>query len=272
MQPPSGRRPTRDEGATPPREPRANPAPASAVPARRSKARTPQGPLLPVQRQITQSELAAFATVEAEMGGRAKLVATLSTAQLPSKIYAVLGMIADPRHDKETLGQICALGGVGLAELIAVFQSAATARGKMLAITRIAEASPDVAAAVMEEATPGVKACPRCLGAQKLPKPTADDPTAVADCPDCSGLGTIYHRPDHDVQKTALKIAGLLDAGKGGVNIAVLQNQMNQSKGDVGEFDTFMEGLDALLYGTGRDRVNRQTEDVVEGEVADGGE
>lgn len=270
MLPPAGR-PPRKSDDRPPVQPRMGPAEVGAVPARRprTKPMASQGALLPAARQLTPAELAAFATIETEMGGRAKLVATLSTAQLPAKLFQVLGMIADPRHDAETLGHICAQGGVGLGELMTVFQSAALTRGKMLAITRIAAASPDVAAAVMDEATPGVKTCPRCLGAMKLPKPTTEDPSALTDCPDCSGLGTIYHHPEHEVQKTALKIAGLLDTGKGGVNIAVLQNQMTHNRGDIGEFDTFMEGLDALLYGTGRDRVTRQSE-VVDGEVTDG--
>lgn len=143
---------------------------------------------------------------------------------------------------------------MSLHDLIKVFQEAAKTRGQMLAISRIAEKIPDVAAAVMEDATPGVKTCGLCLGATRLPKPTADDPQATAECHECRGTGLVHHHPEHDVQKTALKIAGLLDSHKG-MNLNILQQQLNAPRTDTLGFDQLMEGLDTVLYGKGRDRL-----------------
>lgn len=228
-----------------------------------------QGPLLKQQRALTQSELAAFATLETEMGGRARLVATLAGANLNGKLYAVLGMIADPQHDRESLGEICAAGGVQLSELMSVFQAAAKTRGQMLAISRIADRAPDVAVGVMEAAIPGVKECPRCLGARVLDAPVNEqNPDGKQACPNCNGAGTIYHLPNHDVQKTALKISGLLDGGKGSVNLQVLNQQFNGNT-DVG-YDQLIEGLDTLLYGKGRERLSPPPPAGDEGEIVEG--
>jgi hypothetical protein len=224
----------------------------------------PQGGLTPAQRSLTPMEEAAFAALETELGGRSALVAALSAAHLPKGMDPVLGLIADPIHQHESLGQICALAGVRIPALLEVVKSAALVKGQILATQRVAMALPDVAAAVMLDATPGLRDCGRCLGARYISKPTNENPDAQAECPECQGTGTIVHRPDHDVQKTALKIGGLLGGpggGKaGGVNVAVLQSTTQVNPGDSTTYDAMIGLLDRALYGEGRDRLRQGRE------------
>lgn len=273
MLPPPGRRsPVTPAAATPA-------VPRPSKPTKRDKRMTrrpPQGAMTDVQRAVTPAEEAAFATIEAEMGGRQKLVGVLASAQLPADLEFALALIADPLHDHESLAKVCALAHVSQAKLMKVFQEAAKSRGQLLAITRIAQKLPDVAVAVMEDAIPGIRICPRCQGACVVLKPTNDDPTATAECPECKGLGDVIFRPDHEVQKTALKIGGLLDVGKGGgMNLNILQQNTQHNPGDTGNFDTLMAGLDDLIYGKGRARFihpgdGDETAETINGEVVNG--
>lgn len=261
--------------AAPPVEQEIIPLATSRAPRRKPPRNPQQGSLTKIQRAISYSETAAFETIEAELGGRGKLVSTLSAMQLPKDLEVVLGMIADPRRDQETLAQICIGAGVGLAQFLKTFQEAATTRGKMLAITRIAEKVPDVAVAVMDGATPGWRECFACMGTRviEVAKPTEEDPTAIAivACGTCGGRGLTYNQPDHDVQKTALKISGLLESG-GGMKLNILQQQLGASgKGEARGYDTLIEALDGMLYGKGRDRMVDPTEEVVEGEAEEVG-
>lgn len=226
-------------------------------------------------RVVSKAEEAAFATVEAELGGREKLVAALSLAKLSERERQVVGMIADPDNDGRSLARICAQGEIGLGRLLGIFREAVLARGQVIAITRIAQKVPDVAAAVMEDATPGWRICLACLGAKQVEEKNPDTKEMeLVPCGRCNGRGEVYHRPDHDVQKTALQISGLLD--KGGAKITTIVAQQQTGGGgspDTGMFDQLMGALDGALYGKGRDRLRRQREEdgdgVVEGEVED---
>lgn len=246
----------------------------AAVPAlARRRRRSEAGALTKVQRQVTPTEEAAFAVIEAEMGGRQKLVATLVTAQLDDATSQLLGAIADPQHDTESLAKICALYGVAPAGLMKVFRTAVLTRGQMIATARIAEKAPDVAAAVMEDAIPSDRTCPKCLGARLVDKPTAADPNATEECGLCHGHGTIRFVPDHDVQKTALQIAGLLERG-GGVKVTTLVANQNLNAGtDSGSYDKLIGALDGVIYGKGRDRMRSapgqaaDSDTPIEGEV-----
>lgn len=271
MMPPAGRRPggMGPESDPPAQVPRAKPAPAPApvpapVPAlaprqHRQPRRQPQAAMTEAQRQVTPQEEAAFATLETEVGGRQALVSILATATLPKGMDQVLGMIADPLHDHESLARVCALGGVKIGALLKVFEEAALTRGRLLATTRIAKALPDVAAGVMEAATPGEKTCRACLGAGRVPQPTAEDPNATQPCGPCKGTGLVYYEPDHEVQKTALKLGRLLDTGRQGpgvgVSLNVLQQQTALNPGDTGSYDTLVKLLDTRIYGEGRERL-----------------
>lgn len=230
------------------------------------------------QRSVSPADEAAFATLEVELGGRARLVAVLGSAQLPKDMQAVLGMIADPIHDHESLAKICALGNVSLAKIQKTFESAAMTRAHVLATARIAARTPDLASAVMDDAIPGMRECRGCGGLRTVMVQVKDqDGTREEskECPACKGTGLVFWQPDHEVQKTALKLAKLIETGRGGlgsaVNIAMLQANTNSNPGDTGSYDGMMTKLDDVLYGTGRERMKRSKiepeDEVVEGEA-----
>lgn len=277
MLPPPGRRRPDLPGAPEPPEPS-----KSAAPARHSRTLSPgrRIGLTPAQRKVTPAEEAVFATLELEVGGRARLVSALSLAHLPQEIDLILGMLADPAHDGESLAQICALAGVKFSKILPVFKEAVKARGQVISAVRIADRMPDLAAAVVDDAIPGWRDCRECLGAREIAAPTPDDPHAVKACPECRGRGQVWFVPDHDVQKTALKISGLLESGaRGGATVNVLQKNTQIAPGDTGGFDALMTMMDDALYGSGRDRLARMrpqtpmgadsTTEVVEGTTVD---
>ncbi len=246
----------------------ATPLPSTEVPAKRPSRQT----LTQAQRTVSPAEEAAFATVETEMGGRQKLISTLSTAQLPKPIARILGAIADPANDGVSLAKVCAAHDVSLAKLLEVFRSALLARSQMAATVRIATALPEVAQQVMDDAVGGRRVCSTCLGAKRLAAPTEKDSEATEPCPACKGVGEVQFVPDHEVQKTALKLGRLLDSG--GMKIAVNQNTLNLGGGgaDAESYDRLVAALDTRLYGGGRARLRAGDEDppddVVEGETA----
>lgn len=257
--------------------------------------RPPQGAMTKAQRSVSPAEEAAFATIEAEMGGRARLVSALSSAQLPKDIAQVLGMISDPLHDHESLAKICALGGVSLAKIQKAFEGSVMARAHLLAHTKIAERTPDLAAQVMDDAIGGWRVCVACEGVGttmvevKDQEGTRDE---QRECPTCKGKCRVWFQPDHEVQKTALKLAKLLETGRGGggsgVNVAMIQANTAGNPGDQTSYNQLIGKLDDVLYGSGRqrliqsqsgkdlDRAERaeraeamEGEESVDGEVAD---
>lgn len=219
------------------------------------------------QKIVTPAEEAAFATIEADMGGRQKLISTLATAQLPAPISRILGAIADPANDGVSLAKVCAAHDVSLAKLLDVFKVALLARGRLAATVRIATALPEVAQQVMEDAVGGNRVCPDCLGAKRVDDSTEKDPAGTKPCARCKGKGEVRFIPDHEVQKTALKIGGLLEHGSG-MKIAVNQNMLNLGGGgaDSESYDRLVAALDTRLYGGGRARLRAGDDDVVEGE------
>lgn len=257
----------------PPGAPRKRPAMSNAVPAAPAapapvappsapahlqpvpgKARNTGQALTSRQRAVTPSQEAAFATIEANIGGRRALISSLSTAHLPANMERLLGAIADPANDTVSLAKVCAAHDVGLSRLLEVFKAAALAHSQLKATLRIAEALPEVAAQVMEDALRGQRLCPDCLGAKLRPDPTAEAPNRTTPCDRCKGHGEIVYTPEHEVQKTALKMGKLLEGG--GMKIAVNQQTLMVGGGAASEdYDRLIGALDGALYGHGRDRL-----------------
>lgn len=274
MQPPPGRPPGdrhQPVPPVPPVTPPAPPAPAEATPAPAEV--TPPDPLavipataLPKRRGprqfqavrppalgITPEVSAAFALLEVELGGRPKIIATLMSADLPPKLARFVGALADPAHDHDSLAVVATTSGISLSLLQKTVAEARRTRAHLLATTKIAERTPDLAAAIMDDAIPGMRVCETCLAAGTIAAPTPEDPTATAPCPACRGRGEVRHHPDHDVQKTALRIAGLL-TDKAAVTVQQGMFVKGGSGGDLA-IDRIVGGLDTLLYGQGRDRL-----------------
>ena len=232
-------------------------------------------PTLP-KRQVTEAEKVSLATLETELGGRMKLVTSLSQAQLDKDGYRFLQIAADPANDSCSLAEICALANVQVAKVMAYVKAAVLARAHLVSSFTIAEHLPDVTRHVMLDAIPGERACPTCNGTSTVvPAATGEkpNPEPIA-CTSCKGTGAVPYVPDLAIRKTALTLGEMLGKPAGpGVSVKVTNTNLNAQFGSSTEaFDRMTAVTDGLLYGTGRDRVARREETDEAGEVVGAGE
>lgn len=171
----------------------------------------------------------AMDRLEAELGGRTvlqdtALLAAIAPSLLPQdsilraeKADQLARLLADPAHAGQSLGTLARHCGLALKDLYTIYRDARTARAHLQAINTIAEHLPATVQDVMAKSAPYEGTCSRCLGAGSitaLPTPDAPNPSP-SPCTACGGDGTVTYQPDHDVQKTALTLGGLLKSGAG---------------------------------------------------------
>lgn len=236
------------------------------------------------QRHIPDSEKVALATFEVEMGGRQALVTTLLQAALDPNGERFLRMLADPEHDVCSLAEVAVRAGVTLPKIMEWATAAIRAKSHLLAQRHIAEHSPMVAKAVMEDAIPGKRTCPTCQGlttvVETKTKADGSETQEQKPCFECRGTGEITYHPELGVRKVALTLGGLLGSGAGKPsvvnNVAISNKNLNvaNTAGASAAMDKMAQVTDALLYGVGRDRLATMRADadeefVVEGETAE---
>ncbi|HET9256302.1 MAG TPA: hypothetical protein VFO16_14045 [Pseudonocardiaceae bacterium] len=213
------------------------------------------GSLARERRRVHPAQSLAFSQLETELGGRTRLAMTLLGADLPKHLQQFVGILVDPAYDDYQLAEIAELAAVTLNELQKVFVDARKMHGIVVATDRIVTAAPDVAAAVMADAQAGWRLCVECLGARVVVKVERDasgrEGEVQVDCPLCRGRGEVYHVPDHDTQKTALKLAGLLVEKGPGVSVTTIAASLSRQAGD---YDAVVSALDDVLYGDVRAR------------------
>lgn len=279
MLPPPGRRP----GSVPDDPQRPDPLPAPdehgklqpipTAPKRKPRSKLALAPS-PLMRRVTPADEAAFAALEAEVGGRAALVALLAAADLAPEESTIAGMLVDPVNDGVSLAKICIGGGIPLGRMLKVLQAAALAKGQTKAIVRVAAKLPDVADGVMDDAIGGLRQCDACSGLGLVtaePTEQAPNPEPVK-CKPCRGSGQVRYEPSNEVRKMALQIGGMLDKG-GGAKIVVNQNQANFAAGGGADgYDGLMAALDTALYGAGRDRLRSARSSGQDRDIAIDGE
>lgn len=243
--------------------------PARAVPA------VPVPPAAALQRvtipQVSPTTAAQFQAFEQIIGGRAALVAKLALVASSKDEDYIVGLLSDPKYDSESLAGICRVGKISLSKLLQLYRDAALTQAQVGAIDKVAARLPDVAKDVMDRATEHRVTCQVCQGTTKVtPSPTAKVPNPQPEqCRACAGYGSTITQPDHETQKTALELGGLLKKGGGGLTIQQTNVQANLQGGSAG-FDDLVEKMDELLFGNARDRVatRKQTEFVDAGAEA----
>jgi hypothetical protein len=167
----------------------------------------------------------AIDALEVAMGGRAGLIDALSTSEDPDVEY-LLGLIADPRADDLSLGVLCDRGNITPGQLLRLYRTARIAKAQVLALDKVADATPAVAEDVMRRAQNHYRICPSCAGTREgweairdaAGKPTGD--SQKVPCKPCDGTGQILSDASLDHQRMALELAGLLVKG-GGTQIAL---------------------------------------------------
>lgn len=169
----------------------------------------------------------ALSKLEQAFGGRQSLLDTLVIAPSTAQLSYVIGMIADPRNEKRSLGDICEEGGITPDQLFAAYRSGKAAKAQALAFDRVYDPLPDVAADVMRRARQHEALCTNCQGKGKLRskeviKGTTTDEVryAIEECYLCDGTGKMQKDPDLKTQELALTIAGMVPKA-GGVNVGV---------------------------------------------------
>lgn len=211
--------------------------------------------------------------LEAELGGRARLVAMLTLAPLTPALRYSLGLLGDPRYAAKPLAEICALGNLLPGELLQHLMRASLVKGKLLASQAVGDGIAAVAKDLMEKAAPHEAACYQCRGlGTTMPEPTPEVPNPVAqECETCLGSGVLRYEPTLERQKLALELAQLLPKG-GGLQILNQQIASTASGGEgsgdgqVSLFSKLQQLTDKVLYGTAAGG----PADPVEGEVVAG--
>jgi hypothetical protein len=206
---------------------------------------------------ITPAVEAQFAAVEVELGGRQKLAALLHAADVPERDLQLAALLADPANDHTSLAQLCTWARVSLRRLLEFVKEAALIGGQTRALVTVGEYLPDVAASLMADAISGERTCPECKGLRThLDDPTPQNPAPVHRiCKTCDGTGVVPYRPETELRKVALQVGRLLEKPGGTtVNIA-------QRFGPAESYDQVVSRTDAVLFGTGRERL------IVDGEA-----
>lgn len=165
--------------------------------------------------------------LEKTLGGRAKLVeALLGGPPDPTLEYAI-GLIADPRNDKQSLAAICNDGRLSYSEVFEGAKRGMLAIAMLQAVQKVAEKLPKVAEDVVMRSLPHQETCTECHGTKKIVwKPAEGKPQQIP-CPTCGGKGTYLVTPDFERQEFVLTQLGGLGVPKGP---AVLIDQRDQSK------------------------------------------
>ena len=189
----------------------------------------------------------------------------------PAKKYKWLADLIDDRHElieqlsvfnlsprQEQLVKVLVDGGVEpLSELLKPINMSMTEFFEILRETRSAISEykakelidvyrPRVVRAVLEGGLIKKRICSTCYGDKEIANTKTGE---LRKCLTCSGTGEIEIQPEHDRQKTALQISGVL--AKQGPGIAVTFNNNNSSSaGDFRSSSDFRGITDNLMYRT----------------------
>lgn len=218
-----------------------------------------------------EGERKALSVFEKACGGREKLVEHLNHSALTGEQEYLVSMIADPANEKKSLATIAKIAKVPFGQVIKFFQDAGFAKAHLAASRKIWKRLPAVAEDVMAKAVARDLTCPECVGVGELTyytKPSGwkkGDPldSEVKACWKCQGLKTVRVEPEHEVQKTALEIGGLLKRGvQVGVNVGVQTNNSFAMLG-VDHLKNFRAASDRILF------PSRRGQGAPEGETVD---
>jgi hypothetical protein len=208
-------------------------------------------------RQATMPSLALnaqaeLARLEVEFGGRQYLVQALTFAKQTKDVRYLLGLIADPENNSQSLADICRMGRVLPGELIAALASGSELRSQLLAKQHIAQQLPTVVREVMHKAAEYEDDCTECLGIGKITADPSDaNPNPSPEiCDTCKGGGKLRFPADKECRNLALEMGGLTSKG-GGVQVNTSVQVANLGGGSYEGYERMQEAMDRVLFGTG---------------------
>ena len=190
--------------------------------------------------------------LEAQLGGRTKVLTALLTAPLTVEQEQVVALLGDPANEALSLADVCYMAGVSLPGFLRLIQDALLAKARLLSLRQVADQMPTVAGDVMELAQRSTQVCKRCKGLGTVTKrgKKEEDPTQEV-CPSCDGDGTALYTPTLDRQRTALELGGLLDQKGGGVTVQVQQQQQTAILSPAGSLLALQRAVHQILTSGG---------------------
>lgn len=239
--------------------------PVGLVPALR-----PDLSLTPEEADLSSAAIDAFTVA---IGGRAELLHALLVADGTPEVHKIVNLLIDPRYGGWSLRQICALGGLTIADLFTSYKKALLVRAHLQATRTVVAQLPAVVADLMERSRPYEVTCDRCGGLGAVtPEPTKATPNPTpGPCGPCRGTGKLLCLPDLDRQKVALELAQLLQQ-RGGINLQ--QNNLTLpagggGSGAPGPLEQLQQAVHEVLYPRARIEVEAAPRPpVVDGVVA----
>jgi len=188
--------------------------------------------------------------LEHELGGREALMGVLALNTRSQALTELMGMLADPLHDRDNLGVLCFQAGVTTGDLLTAYQSGLMHFAQTLAKREVAEHLPAVTRDVMIRAQPMEERCRHCWGTGSITEPaTKDTPEESRPCNTCQGTGWITVAPELDRQKAALDL-GEMFPKKGGLTIGMQQtvNTGHPAPTAGGTLEKLQQAVSAVLY------------------------
>lgn len=190
---------------------------------------------------ITASVAAAINDFEAQLGGRPALIAALAVTDISDEVDRVLQHLGDPRHDSQSLAEVCLECRIEPAAVVTAYKSAMINRAQILALREASAATPALVQDLVSRSTPHEVRCTECRGTGEILRITTDKETGepkekALRCPSCVGMKTVYRPSDAGAQDRLLDLIGL-SAKAGGPSIAITnQTLINNGKGAAGGF------------------------------------
>lgn len=212
----------------------------------------------------------ALASLEAALGGRSKIIATLMQLTPGEDETNFMEMLADPRNDTQNLAKVAALAGLSVGRVLQIFKEAKGAEAYVRSINRVYDRLPEIAGDIADRSVPTLARCAPCRGTGVIDSTTGQaqvpgaDPAKLVDCWPCEGTGKVTVLPDLERQKLALQIGGLVKKDgtviMGNVDARVTNNAFIRTTPD------WRTATDRLLF-PGKARETAAT--VVDAEIVD---
>lgn len=184
--------------------------------------------------------MTALERLEDSVGGREKLIDTLSAAPLDKRQQHFVNLLCDPKRHTDTINTIARDAGMKVSQVMDMYKAAAFAGSMAEALTEISNTLPAVVKDITAKAVDAKVECPRCFGAQYEAEGVL--------CSQCMGKGVILRESDLDRQKIVLESAGVIKKAQAGVNVQVNQNQQIGVMNPGSFFSRFVKDSDAAAY------------------------
>ena len=189
------------------------------------------------ERTLKNKAKASLDRFEDAIGGRENLIDTLALSNLDKKQEHFLRLLCDPNRQRDSLVTIARDCGLQPVAVLDLFRHASFAKANALAMGKLTEALPAVAADIAEKSVDSKVECPTCFGDMYIKE--------GIECPSCFGRGKVMRTSDLDRQKILMEVTGVLKKGPG-VAVNVQQNNIQAPQANM--FSSYVKKTDDAAY------------------------